>query len=357
MNQHPIPQNVSAYEFHLIGNMTIKQFLELAAGVGVAVLFYALPFPGFIKWPMIVVSIGIGAAFAFLPFDGRPLDRMVIVFLRAVYSPTQYIWRKNPAPPSVFNYAPKPPKPINQRDLERRMARQNLGTFLQTLPSKQAPSDLDDLEKKFMASLTELYQSTPAASGVSAGAPQLPDTKPDETIRVRKMRPASQLSPHTYEHLSQTLHSTQISIPTNDPVAVINPTSEATSPIPTPPVAINQPTSKTDAEYQPPSSSQSIQGTNTLPIPKPPTSPNTLVGMVVSTDGKIIDNAIIQVVDTNGTPVKALKTNTLGQFFSAGKLDDGTYYLQVTSPTHQFPVFSVSLTGTIMAPLELRAQA
>src|SRR5581483_6076929 len=94
MEQHPVPQNISSYQFHLVGDMTLKQFLELAGGVLVGVLFYATSLPGIIKWPLILISAGIGAALAFVPFEERPLEQWIVAFFRSVYSPTLFHWEK-----------------------------------------------------------------------------------------------------------------------------------------------------------------------------------------------------------------------------------------------------------------------
>ena len=67
MIEHPVPQNITAYQFHLIGNMTIKQFLILLVGAGLAFLFYTTNLPGIIKWPLILIFFGGGAMAAFVP--------------------------------------------------------------------------------------------------------------------------------------------------------------------------------------------------------------------------------------------------------------------------------------------------
>jgi len=36
--EHPIPQQISAYQFRLVGDMTIKQFFQVAAGALIALL-------------------------------------------------------------------------------------------------------------------------------------------------------------------------------------------------------------------------------------------------------------------------------------------------------------------------------
>ena len=57
MKQHPIPQDITNYRFHLIGSMTLKQFAEVAAAVIVSLIVYATNLPGIIKWPLIIFII------------------------------------------------------------------------------------------------------------------------------------------------------------------------------------------------------------------------------------------------------------------------------------------------------------
>src|SRR5258708_6741719 len=94
MEQHPVPQNISSYQFHLVGDMTLKQFLELAGGVVVGIIIYATGLPAIIKWPLILFSAGLGAALAFVPLEERPLEKWIFAFIRSVYSPTLFHWEK-----------------------------------------------------------------------------------------------------------------------------------------------------------------------------------------------------------------------------------------------------------------------
>src|SRR3989344_1381721 len=97
MEAHPIPQNITSFQFKLVGDMTLKQFMYLAAGLGSAYLIFitlAAKFPIF-AWPLIVVFSILGVAFAFLPFQDRPLDHWLKAFLRSVYTPTKRVWEKN----------------------------------------------------------------------------------------------------------------------------------------------------------------------------------------------------------------------------------------------------------------------
>ena len=63
MEQHPVPQHIASYEFRLIGDMTLKQFAQLAAGAILGLIIYALPMPSIFKWPFIVFFGFSGFAF------------------------------------------------------------------------------------------------------------------------------------------------------------------------------------------------------------------------------------------------------------------------------------------------------
>ena len=43
MENHPIPQDVTGFQFRLIGSMTVKQFGYLSAGVIAAVIVFYMP--------------------------------------------------------------------------------------------------------------------------------------------------------------------------------------------------------------------------------------------------------------------------------------------------------------------------
>jgi hypothetical protein len=90
MEAHPVPQNVTQFEFHLIGNMTMRQFGYLAVGMGLAyVIFilFATTLP-YIAYPLIVICASLGAAYAFLPIMDRPLDHWTAAFIKAITKPT-----------------------------------------------------------------------------------------------------------------------------------------------------------------------------------------------------------------------------------------------------------------------------
>lgn len=95
MEQHAVPRNISGFQFHLIGDMTLRQFIYLIGGVLSAFIIYKLaPFPTFVKFAFAAALAFAGFAFAFLPIAERPLDRWLLAFIKSVFAPTQYLWQK-----------------------------------------------------------------------------------------------------------------------------------------------------------------------------------------------------------------------------------------------------------------------
>ena len=88
---HPVPQNVTEFQFHLVGDMTIKQFIYLASGLGSAYLVFALfanPYP-IVAYPLILILSASGGALAFLPIQDRPLDHWLGAYFKAIFQPTK----------------------------------------------------------------------------------------------------------------------------------------------------------------------------------------------------------------------------------------------------------------------------
>ncbi|MDA1317195.1 MAG: PrgI family protein [bacterium] len=94
MEQHPIPRQITSFEFKLIGFMTLKQFLYLAVSCPVGyIVFYV------VSVPMLNVILGIlvasiGAVFAFVTIQDRPIGKWIGNFLKRLNSPTQYTFKK-----------------------------------------------------------------------------------------------------------------------------------------------------------------------------------------------------------------------------------------------------------------------
>src|SRR5258708_2374876 len=147
MEQHPVPQNISSYRFHLVGDMTLKQFLELATGVVIGVIIYATQLPGLIKWPLIFFSAISGAALAFVPFEERPLEQWIFAFFRSIYSPTLFHWEKQ----SNVKYF---------QDETASNPSATLGTVARPL------SKLDIFENTYLSKITQLFSPSATLGNV-----------------------------------------------------------------------------------------------------------------------------------------------------------------------------------------------
>ncbi|PIZ62620.1 hypothetical protein COY16_03745 [Candidatus Roizmanbacteria bacterium CG_4_10_14_0_2_um_filter_39_13] len=94
MDQHPVPRQITTFEFKLIGFMTLRQFLYLVIFFPIGFIVYkVIPIP-FINIVLGVIIGAIGIAFAFIPIQDRPLEVWIKNLIRRLNSPTQYIYKK-----------------------------------------------------------------------------------------------------------------------------------------------------------------------------------------------------------------------------------------------------------------------
>lgn len=114
IQQHPLPQDISNYRFRLIGDMTIKQFASLGICVILAIISYSLPLPFFFKYPIVFAFVLLGIGMAFVPVEGRSLDIWLLAFIKSIYSPTQYIWKRSQPSDSASETA----APTKENNLE-----------------------------------------------------------------------------------------------------------------------------------------------------------------------------------------------------------------------------------------------
>jgi len=98
MDQHPIPRQITTFEFKLIGFMTLRQFIYLIIFIPLGFVAYFL-FP----IPLLNVFLGIiigcaGIFFAFFPVNDRPLDVWIKNMFKRLTKPTQYFFFKKNTP-------------------------------------------------------------------------------------------------------------------------------------------------------------------------------------------------------------------------------------------------------------------
>ena len=98
MDQHPMPRQITTFEFKLIGFLTLKQFIYLVIFIPLGFIVYKLfPLP-LVNILLAVLIGGVGAAFAFLPVNERPLDVWIRNLTKRLTSPTQYVYKKSNQP-------------------------------------------------------------------------------------------------------------------------------------------------------------------------------------------------------------------------------------------------------------------
>jgi len=287
MEKHPIPQHVSGYEFRLVGDMTLKQFLELAVGAGLALLFWSLPLPIFFKYPLTGFFALLGVMLAFVPVNEQPLDRWIINFLKAVYSPTQYVYQKGGTSLDFLEEAPLP-VPSRQPVTIKPTPRKKTDEPLKAVPSSQLPALDQDLNQN-LQKLNRLFEEI--------------------TIQPKPKR--------------EKLIEEVVKIP----------------------VVKRKPRKTVQPKFEP-----------SLPMPSRPTVPNILVGMVLDKNGKILPDVIIEIRDQDGFPVRALKTNKLGQFQIATPLKNGVYEIELEKEGYHFDIIKFKAQGKIIEPLEIKAK-
>ena len=83
--------------------------------------------------------------------------------------------------------------------------------------------------------------------------------------------------------------------------------------------------------------------------------PNLITGIVKDPRGNPLPNILVEVKDPEDNPVRAFKTNGLGQFAAATSLTNGKYIIAFEDPKGQnkFDTVEIEATGTPIMPLEI----
>lgn len=368
--QHPVPQNISSYQFHLVGDMTLKQFLELAAGVVIGVIIYATGLPGLIKWPLILFFGAGGAALAFVPFEERPLEQWIVAFFRSVYSPTMFNWNRQPV--KYFQ---------DETVVSAAMAEGKTSTS----PFANIPflAKLEDTETGYLNKISQLFN--PTSSLQNANQPSTVNTQRQPQQQTQPVISA----PVTQSHPTNLFTSTRV-IPDQGTVLTAHVQPEPIQPMQSnvqPKREVNIPQAnfvtldKTQRRgviveeiNQPKVDLRTtqigaiLQGQETAPAvaaqfslnaapPSIPTIVNTVSGQVMDTTGNIVEGAILEIRDEKGRPVRALRTNKAGHFLIVTPLLNGQYKIVIEKEGYNFDPISFEATGAIIQPIAIHARS
>lgn len=331
MDMHPIPQNVTSFQFKLVGNMTLKQFLYLAVGVGLAYLLFvtaAAKFP-IVAWPIIVISALSGVAFAFLPIGSRPLDHWLAAFLKAIYSPTKRTWKKNgktyrenPLFQSrlVMYLSGTPPSPAGQIP--------PAPAHIEPLPSKEALGKTVNLAREAQQLQMKIIQTERILAQIKTETQEPTPVPVDYSQQVNKVLSNLQNLVHQASEIQGQIQRVQAPGAVGADPDLIG--AETLS-------------KKRVTVIVPPKHNQATLALTTFP--------NVINGIVKDKTGNYLEAVVAVIYDKEGLPVRALKTNKLGQFTGSTPLPNGTYTLELEKDSFTFDVLQISLTGEILPPI------
>lgn len=353
MQQHPVPQAITTYKFRLVGDMTLKQFLELGFSVVVAWIIFSSQLNFLIKWTLGPLFGFLGFALAFIPIEDRPLDQWLINFFKAVYLPTQFIFQSQVKTIALFS----PTQPLPPETNKPSANPAQLEEYLSSLPASPATA-FDQAEHQYLEHIYHLFGALginqPPAAVTEHPQPTTPYKSNLKGVRVRKLfSPQVCLLPHStiFQAPPEPKQASMPVIVKEKPVPiVIKPQSK-----PQPIVNAGKEKPLPKAVSTPPPTQVDPTFASDIILPNPPNKPNLITGITLDKSGKILPGVIIEINDRHNLPVRALKSNKLGQFFIATPLPDGIYQIQAEHPDQKFAIIKLEAKSEIIPPLKIQA--
>lgn len=340
MDTHPIPQNVTSFEFKLVGEMTLKQFIYLSVGMIIAYVFFVflsetIPF---IAWPVVVISASLGGAFAFLPIADRPLDHWVAAFFRAIYSPTKRVWVRE-----------------GQSYSEDSEFNNRLNTYFQTISPPQAPTiQPAPKPRKAFVPLANTFRVEEVTS--------LPGGLPTKDELIQTVELAKQAQNIQLQIIQSERELSQFKTSTTDPVSSQTAINQILTNLQSLVSEASMIKNQLDKLTHTPIPRLKTKITTIVPVQAKPTqivltsTPNVISGFVTDTMNNYLDGVVVVIYDKQGLPVRALKTNKLGQFSGATPLPNGTYTMQLEKDALSFDVLQIELEGAVIPSIAISAK-
>lgn len=400
MENHPIPQDITGFQFRLIGDMTIKQFAYVAAGAILGWLSFSILPHILLKIPVAGFFAVSGFAAAFFPVAGRPLDIMITNYIKALFTPAQYVYQKTgikiwfPESHQLHQTTQSSLSAAPHADNEK------LKAYLATL-SPKLKNKYDERELTFFQMLSSFSGQTENnrssfQSFLSQVQPKVISAIPTKSEEDKKIIPSYQAEPHQLsgnqrpekEELSsqkimilqkklqeaklqetvergtagyEAAHKKVLELEKllnevqSQKLALENQIQELQKKlemqgrnIMTPGVATPPPQSQTIKKI--PISMGKSKGAPILPD-----IPNLVSGVIKDPRGNPLPNILVEIKDERGNPVRAFKSNIAGQFASATPLVNGVYTLYFEDPKNlnKFDEIEINVTGEVMLPLEI----
>jgi len=303
MEQHPIPQQISSYEFKLVGEMTLKQFMKAAGGIVIALIINSTKLFVLVKWPLMAIFAGAGLAFAFLPYQDRPMEQWVWLFIKAIYKPTIYIYRKT----------------LNKQDN---------AVVISLAKTKDKEERINGAKPRLINQKGIIKDFIENIPSVKISIEENKEQVKEEVVTTTKTKTLEELAKKAADEMTDK---------TKEAVVVDDWRSQKAN--------LNLSKEKLEA------TGKVVFGE--IPMPDIPEIPNVVVGMATDMRGKIIEGAIIEIQDEHGNPNRVLKTNSLGQFKTSTPLLNGKYLIICEKDNHTFDRVDLVLDGRIVQPIKI----
>ncbi len=187
MEQHPIPRQITTFEFKLIGFMTLKQFMYLVVFFPLAyIIFRLFPIP-ILNILLAFMSAMFGILLAFLPVNDQPLDVFIKNLFKRLTSPTQFFYKKSNAPISflvgAISYAD--PKTITSH-IE---SQGKLSAYLSNTNQTTTSSPETNLKKQGIREILRNQVAIPVSEEKKEEPPAQPEEKPQQAVSAAPVTP------------------------------------------------------------------------------------------------------------------------------------------------------------------------
>lgn len=371
MDNHPIPQDVTGFQFKLIGNMTVRQFVYLAAGTILAYIFVVLPVFFLIKIPLIIFSFFFGLSLAFLPIEGRPFDTVLSYFLKALFVPNQYVYQKVGGQLFLTGQVYK-----NKGDKEEKNVNpEKLNVFLQSLskPKGSIPQNKFDEREMFLlkniASVFSGKLQAPIIQEVAKKEEQNPleEEKNKEALEKEALLLTRELEEAKKEEVlqQQTVPNPASHQKVLELEDELQKTLSQKKQLEEQLLALQKKLDVQKKVYSPGLATAVEETSHVRKIPKSmgtsvglpiaPDAPNVITGIIKDPRGNVLPNILVEIKDKENNPVRAFKTNALGQFASATPLSNGVYTIEFEDPQglNKFDTVEMQANGEIILPIEI----
>ena len=388
MENHPIPQDITGFQFKLIGDMTLKQFAYLAGGSILAWIIFSLPITYFLKFPFASLIILSGVSLAFLSMEGRPMDTMIINFMRATFSPTKYVYQN-------------PKLGLSQDSTNLKVQEVNFPTPMkkETVSDKTPQEGVDKKEFDFFHMLSQMLhpqQSQPASHSskdtssssdpyivtaeVQGEKKSMPHHAPSENTNERKEESEIEKLDEQTQALKEKLKAAVEEEKANEGSStyedvhkkaleieqVLSETLSQKQNLEKQIIELKRQLQTQKSETYAPSPAPLTKTPNvrtitnkaqakTAGLPTIPEFPNIITGIVKDPRENPLANILVEVKDSEGNPVRAFKTNPLGQFGASTPLSNGDYTIEFedSKGMNKFDKIAFTVTGDIIPPIEI----